>query len=90
MLEVRKTSHSGQNLRDIHQMCFCSPPKGCNSVKSDLVFLVLPVPTYFLSDDQRHCYVTARLPPNPTLTLTCHQLTVVGVRGGVAGLLLRY
>ena len=89
MLEVRKTSHSGQNLRDIHQM-FCSLPRGCNSVKSDLVFLVLPVPTYFLSDDQCHCYVTARLPPNPTLTLTCHQLTVVGVRGGVAGLLLRY
>ena len=51
MLEVRKTSHSGQNLRDIHQM-FCSLPRGCNSVKSDLVFLVLPVPTYFLSDDQ--------------------------------------
>ena len=69
MLEVRKTSHSGQNLRDIHQMCFCSPPKGCNSVKSDLVFLVLPVPTYFLSDDHEcHCNVTARLPlPQPNI-----------------------
>ena len=30
------------------------------------------------------------LSPNPTLTLTCYQLTVVRVRGGVVAQLLRY
>ena len=28
--------------------------------------------------------------PNPTLTLTCYQSTVVGVRGGIGRQFLRY